>query len=130
MAGVNAELMPWVRMTQPKGVSIAELGAAVGESSPGFCFHSWLLLDGVLPIDRHALTIETLYPGVGFDEESTSWLQHRWRHERRITDEPDGGCTVTDTLEAQPRLRLAEPLVRLILKRVFTHRHRRLRRRY
>lgn len=136
MAGVNAELAPIVRMTHPAGVELVaavdviDVAAVGNELEPGFCFHSWLLLGGVLPIDRHALTIERLFHGVGFDEESTSWLQRRWRHERRIADDPGGGCIVSDQLVVEPRLGFTTPVVAFVVRRVFEHRHRRLLRRF
>lgn len=129
MDGVNAELLPILRMTHPRDVDLLDLVAG-DQEAPVFCFRSWLLLGGVVPIDRHALTIEHLDPGVGFDEESTSWLQRRWRHERRIVDESDGGCLVTDRLMIEPRVPFVGPVVSFAVRRVFEHRHRRLRRRF
>jgi hypothetical protein len=120
MDGVNAELRPCVRMTFP-----ARWARLDGAPVDRLLFRSWLLLFGVLPVDRHALRLAAITPGEGFVEESTSWLQRRWRHQRRLADLP-GGCRVEDHLVVQPRLRLAEPLVRLIVGAVFRHRHRRL----
>lgn len=126
MAGVNAELGPWLRMTHP--ADRADL--ATTEVSPGeVVFHSWLLALGVVPFDRHALAFEQLGDG-GFVEESTSWLQRRWRHERRVAARPDGGCSVTDVLVVVPRLPPARPLVAALVRAVFRHRHRRLVRRF
>jgi ligand-binding SRPBCC domain-containing protein len=127
MDGVNYELAPLVRMTCPR-----EAGGGTIEQAPlGTCaFHSYLLLLGVLPFDRHALTLLALQPGDGFVEDSTSLLQRRWRHERRIRPTPAGGCRITDELLFVPRIGLLEPLVCRIVQRVFTHRHRRLRQRF
>ncbi|MCC6649502.1 MAG: hypothetical protein IT374_28530 [Polyangiaceae bacterium] len=120
IAGVNAELGPWVRMTAPRGASLAD--APPGREA----LRSVLLVLGVVPVDVHHLTIERALPR-GFDEESWSWLQRRWRHERRV--EPrDGGCVVTDRLTVRPRL--AAPLARLLVGWVFAWRHRRLRARF
>jgi ligand-binding SRPBCC domain-containing protein len=127
MAGVNAELMPFVRMTHPRDRTSLEGKPIV----PGeVVFHSWLLLGGVLPFDRHALALERVIDGEGFDEESTSWMQRRWRHERRLIDEGDGTCTVTDHLEVEPRLSLLRPLAARVVRFLFGHRHRRLVRRF
>lgn len=62
MAGVNAELGPWVRMSYP-----ADRAALDGQAVPlgQVLFRSWLCAFGVLPFDRHALRLERLYPGVG-----------------------------------------------------------------
>lgn len=127
MQGVNAELRPLATMTFP-----AERGRLDGERvAPGReLFRSWILLGGVLPIDRHRLALVRIVPGIGFDEESSSWLQRRWRHERRVMTEPTGGCVVRDRLVVEPRRLVPPPLVAVIVGTVFRHRHRRLRSRF
>ena len=123
MDGVNAELRPFVRMTHPAHIqSLADADIVPG----AVVFHSWLLAGGVLPFDRHALALERVIAGEGFDEESTSWMQRRWRHERRLSDHGDGTCTVTDRLEVEPRLGLLRPLASRVVRFLFGHRHRRL----
>lgn len=125
MEGVNAELRPFVRMTFPAGSEQLSEAAIV----PGqMLFRSWLLAGSVIPIDRHDLTLERVTDGEGFDEESTSMLQRRWRHERRLSDTPEGGCVVRDHLVIVPRLRVARPVVALAVRFLFDHRHRVLRR--
>lgn len=127
MAGVNQELGPLVRMTFP-----ADRVALDGQDVPlgEVLFASWLLAFGVLPFDRHSLVLTSIEPGRGFVEESTSWLQRRWRHERTLETTPGGGCRVTDRLTVQPRVGLAAPVTRAVVGRLFTHRHRRLRARF
>lgn len=122
MAGVNAELGPWLRMSHP--AHAAELGALV--VGPGkVLFQSWLLVLGIIPFDRHALCLERLLPGSGFDERSSSWLQKSWVHRRRIL--PSGsGSRISDELEFEPRLGFAAPMVKPIIRAVFQHRHRQL----
>ncbi len=127
MAGVNAELMPLLRMTVPADFAAQSLEQAP-ERLGQTLFHSWLLLFGFLPFDRHALRLMQVYPGCGFDEDSTSWLQKTWRHRRRIVADGDG-CRVIDELEVEPRLAPAV-FVRPLLRQVFAHRHRQLRRRF
>jgi ligand-binding SRPBCC domain-containing protein len=127
MAGVNAELRPFVRMTYPNQAEHLSDAAIV----PGqVLFRSWLLAGSVIPIDRHDLALERVIDGWGFDEESTSMLQRRWRHERRLTDSPEGGCVVRDRLVIEPRLSLARPMVHRTVRFLFEHRHRVLRRRF
>ena len=126
MDGVNAELMPLVRMTVPRGAE----GLRFEEAPLGeLVFNSWLMIGGVLPFDRHALSFAEIEPGSHFVEVSSSWLQRIWRHERVLTDAP-GGCRITDVVIFKPRLSLLGPLVRFMVAQVFAHRHRRLRARY
>lgn len=126
MAGVNAELGPWLRMSHP-----ADRAALDAQAVPlgAVLFRSWLCVFGLIPFDRHALVLEQLYPGAGFDERSSSWLQKVWIHRRRIEAVP-GGCRLSDELEIAPRLRMQAPLVRWLVAALFRHRHRRLRARY
>jgi ligand-binding SRPBCC domain-containing protein len=126
MAGVNFELMPLVRMTYPR--DRAALPDA-GELPDGVLFHSWLLLLGLLPFDRHALCLRSVGPGMRFDEDSTSWMQRRWGHHRRI-EAVAGGARVIDELQIEPRIGFAAPLVRALVAQIFRHRHRRLQQRF
>lgn len=126
MDGVNAELGPWFRMTTPVGASSLHLdGAPTGLR----LFSSWLLLRGI-PVDRHALALEEVFPGEGFREHSTSWLEASWIHERHVRAVGEDACTVEDHLAFVPRLALVRPLVRRIVAATFHHRHRQLRRRF
>ena len=128
MAGVNAELGPWVRMTHPP--ELHDLATAPPDIMGGVAFHSWLLALGFLPFDRHALrllSVDDLGPdGGSFMEDSTSWVQKRWRHERSVEALSDGSSAVTDRLLVEPRLGLARPLVRRIVPWLFGRRHRTL----
>lgn len=126
MAGVNAELGPYMRMTHPAHAQRLE-GTHVEPG--GLLFQSWLLAFGLLPIDRHALSLEKLYPGEGFDERSTSWMQRTWIHRRRVLP-ASSGCIVTDELAFEPRVPFAAPMLRVVVCALFLHRHRRLRRRF
>lgn len=129
MEGVNAELAPWIRMTFPgTGLSLSDLSLPAGTVPLGqTAFHSWLLAFGLLPIDRHALGLERIYPGSGFDERSHSWLQRTWIHRRRL-EAGSEGTRISDELEFEPRLPFMAPLTRRIVQALFQHRHRRLRR--
>jgi hypothetical protein len=130
MRGVNEELGPWVRMTHPSwATDLSSVEVPLGEVA----FRSWLLALGVLPFDRHSLGLVEVRDGAeqggGFVEESTSWLQRRWRHERDVEPAPGGGSTVQDRLVVRPRLAPAA-LVRPVVAALFGHRHRRLVRRF
>lgn len=118
--GVNRELAPWVRMTVPR----AAHGKQLADLEPGReAFASVLRLLGLVPFDLHHLTLERILER-GFVEESWSWLQRRWRHERSIEPEADG-CIVTDRITVEPRgapAWIVEPIVR----RIFRARHERL----
>lgn len=127
MAGVNAELAPWVRMTHPADrASLDEQDVPLGE----VLFPSWLLAFGVVPFDRHSLVLTSIEPGQGFVEESTSWLQRRWRHERTLEPAAGGRTTVTDRLAVEPRVGLSAPITRRVVGWLFTRRHHRLRSRF
>ena len=124
MAGVNAELGPWMRMTPPADRSSLDgVDVPLGE----LLFRSWVLFLGVLPVDRHAFVLEQIEPGSGFDERSSSWTEKIWVHRRRIEPVP-GGARVSDVLEFEPRVFFMAPLLRAIVHALFSHRHRKLRR--
>lgn len=125
MTGVNYELHPFIRMTSPRAHDTLPT-----EVDGSVIFKSWLLLFGVVPLDRHALALAHVREGVGFVEESSSWLQRRWRHERTLTATEPGGCTIEDRLVIEPRLRLFRPVVSAVVGQLFAHRHRRLVKRF
>ena len=126
MATVNFELGPWIGMSCPepwRGLTLNTWNA----QSP--LFNSWVLLLGLLPIDRHAFGSLALGPDMRFVEQSSSWLLRDWRHERTVTQEASG-CEVVDQISFESRLRWLTPLVKPIYALVFHHRHARLRARY
>lgn len=120
--GVRAEMWPLMRMTFPPGLDpifteATPLGRPICES--------WLLLFGLVPVDRSSLTLVSFTPGVCFVERSPMWTMRLWQHTRRVTPTPLG-ATVTDELELTPRLGGA--LSRWFVRLFFQWRHRRLRR--
>ncbi|HMX07667.1 MAG TPA: hypothetical protein PKA87_09010, partial [Microthrixaceae bacterium] len=125
MAGVNLELAPFVRMTHP-----TDRDRLTG---PQVSFTSWLLAFGLVPSDRHSFRLlevaDSGREGGSFREDSRSWMQARWRHDRDVVAE-GSGSRVTDRLEVTPRLAVARPLVAALVGFLFTHRHRRLRDRF
>ncbi len=125
MDGVNAELAPWVRMTHPATLrSLADAPELIGR----LAFHSWLLGGGWIPFDRHALRLVAVEDrgaeGGGFVEESTSWMQARWRHERDVDALDAQRCRVTDRLLVVPRVAFARPVVARVVPWLFDRRHR------
>jgi hypothetical protein len=120
LAGVNAELSPWVRMTGPRDTPLRE----------GSLGRSWLLLGGLVPVDYDDLNIVEVRPGRGFRERSTLGSAKRWRHDRTIEAVSGGGCRVTDEVSWEPRVPGTGGLQEFLFAAVFLWRHRRLRERF
>ena len=76
MKNVNAELMPFAKMTYPKEMS--EIG---NNEVPlqQVLFKSVILFFGFIPIDLHYLRLEKLDFGTGFYENSYSLQHHYWK---------------------------------------------------
>jgi ligand-binding SRPBCC domain-containing protein len=126
LEGITHELMPLMRMTAPADVDALRPEQIV----PGQrLFRSWVLLFGVIPFDYDDITIERIEPGRGFHERSTMLSQRVWEHQRWL--EPDGdGCLVTDRLRFEPRLGLPGTWLQPLIRAIFRHRHRRLRKHF
>ena len=126
LEGISDELMPIMRMTAPADVDALRPEDIV----PGQrLFRSWVLLFGLIPFDYDDITIERIEPGHGFHERSKMLSQRVWEHQRWL--EPDGdGCLVTDRLRFEPRLGLPGRWVEPLIRAIFRHRHRRLRRHF
>jgi ligand-binding SRPBCC domain-containing protein len=126
--GINHELGPWMRMTMPrslrgKTIDDVEAGQRLGRS--------WLLLFGVIPFDYDDLALAELERGRRFLERSTMLSMRRWEHERTVEPAGEDRCQVTDRVAFEPRRGVAwipgsTRLTRVILTRLFAHRHRRL----
>ena len=123
--GIADEMTPLLRMTFPRGMRALPVDAFV----PGrrLC-RSWLLLLGVLPVDRSDLTLVELEPGRRFLERSPMLSMAFWQHERIVAPSVLG-TTVVDNLAFRPRL-LPRVLARASVALFFRHRHARLRRRF
>jgi ligand-binding SRPBCC domain-containing protein len=122
--GINAELMPWMRMTVPDGltpmdVDSIELGRPIGRS--------WVLLFGFLPIDCDEIRLVELSPPRGFVEQGRLLSQRYWRHERTIEPLGEGGCVLTDRVAWRPRIPIPPESLAPVFRAIFRHRHRRLR---
>lgn len=123
MEGVNDELAPFIRMTSPPDVRRLPFTQSPLKQP---LFASWLLLFGVLPFDRHQLRLDEVWEG-GFRENSSSLIHRVWRHERIIIANGTGS-TLTDTLNFEPRISLLGYIILPVVRFLFQHRHRRLKR--
>jgi hypothetical protein len=130
MAGVNAELRPFLQMTCPlRDASLDSASVPIGQRA----FRSYLLLFGAIPIDYDDITLVRLDPGRGFTEASEMLTMRSWRHERTVEPTEDGrGCVVTDRIGFTPRapVRRLEPILQRICEALFRWRHRQLRARF
>jgi ligand-binding SRPBCC domain-containing protein len=121
MEGVNAEMLPLVRMTHPAGVeSLRPQDVVLGER----LFRSWILLFGVLPFDYDDLVLVRIDEGRGFHERSTMLSQRLWEHERLLEDAGPGRTRVTDRVRFEPRLPLLGRVQRSLFTWFFRRRHR------
>jgi hypothetical protein len=126
-AGINDEFWPLMRMTAPKGFRTL----TADRIQPGRrLFRSWLLLLGVLPVDYDDLTISELGPGHRFQERSRMLSATRWEHERVVEATGPASCRITDRVAFTPRTAMHAAVLRRLVPRLFSHRHRRLRRRF
>jgi ligand-binding SRPBCC domain-containing protein len=127
IAGVNDELRPLMRMTAPGRVRRLDPSEVVTGERIGRC---WLLLFGLIPVDYDDLTLIALEPGRGFHERSAMLSMRRWEHERRLETDGHTACTIHDRVSFEPRLGLPSAAFAPLVRAVFRHRHRRLRRRF
>lgn len=127
MKGVNEELAPWLYMTAPPEASNLRIeDAPLGRP----VFASWVLLRGMLPIDRHHFMLAHVEAGRGFVEDSASWSQRRWEHQRHLEPRTARACSLTDRLTFTPRVAAFGPLLERVIGAIFRHRHQRLRERF
>ena len=128
MSGVNAELLPWLRMTMPPGTGDMRLEEApLGVP----LFASGVLFLGVVPVDVHRFQLEGVTRGRGFVEQSTSWTERSWRHERVLEPRGNGErCLLVDRLAFVPRVGVMAKLLVRIVDATFRHRHLQLRRHF
>ena len=122
--GILTELRPLARMTVPKDIeSILDVDVELGQPIA----QSWLLLFGVIPIDRIDLTLIELEAGASFVEQSPMTMMRLWRHERTV-ETISGGARLSDILTFEGRF--GNGLAKWFVNRLFTHRHQVLRRQF
>lgn len=122
-AGINDELMPYLRMRPPRRyadrtIDDVPVGEPLGKA--------WLFYGGVLPLDYDDLMLTELEPNSHFQEVSTMLAMRRWEHRRELRAVDAHRTEVTDTIGFEPRTRIGGALVEPLLRRVFAHRHRKL----
>lgn len=123
MKGVNRELNPIISMTAPSEWS----SKPIFEWPTGkLLFSSWILLFGILPIDRHMFFFQSIDRQRGFAEASSSLTNKMWHHQRDIKKN-GASCRVTDTVEFRCRLPLLAYVLRPVYRFIFKHRHQVLR---
>jgi ligand-binding SRPBCC domain-containing protein len=126
IATISQEMGPWLRMTAPPHYRQIQLLDWRGDNT---LFASWVLLFGLIPIDRHSFE-KIVFPAEReFIETSSSWNNKHWQH-RRLVTATENGCSVIDELIFTPRMHWMTPLVTLIVNMVFKNRHRNLKKFY
>jgi ligand-binding SRPBCC domain-containing protein len=126
MRNVNKELMPFLYMTYPKEAAVFDKSKIVFRE---FLFMSVILLLGIIPIDLHWLRLDSLEDGYGFHENSVTLLHFFWKHHRYIEENADSSrIDLVDEIEFHPRLPFLGFVILSIVKFVFNHRHRQLKR--
>ena len=125
--GINDELRPVLSMTVPgryRGALMTEVPVHhhLGKA--------WLRLGGVLPVEYDDLYLVEVEAPVRFHERSSMAIARVWEHLRELQPLDDGRTRVTDTLALEPRVPLPAPVLRRVVKALFAHRHRRLRRHF
>ena len=123
MKGVNSELSPLIRMTAPSEWSSKPIFEwPTGE----VLFSSWILLFGILPVDRHTFFLQSIDRQRGFVEASSSLTNKLWHHRRQI-NRNGASCRLTDTVEFRCRLPLLAHVLGPVYRFIFRHRHQVLR---
>lgn len=129
--GINFELGPWVSMSMPKsiapGMTIEDIELAVPIG------RSWIKFAKV-PVDYDDLCLVERGPGMRFLERSKLGTARLWEHEREVIATSESTCEITDrvAIEVRSPLRMigGVRLAPRIIRRLFTHRHRRLEERW
>ena len=122
MQHVNAELMPYAKMTYPADRS--KIGT---QDVPlhQVLFKSVILLFGFIPVDLHYLSLDKIDAGTAFYENSYSLQHYYWKHTRTII-ESDAKAYVRDELHFAPRISFLGYVLLPVYKIIFRNRHRQL----
>lgn len=122
MAGVNMELSPIIRMTYPQ--RCASLNAESMNKKNGYVT-SWILLFGLIPVDRWVMHFVEFGPRFRFLERSKVCSMKFWEHERNIVG-CNGGALIIDRIRFIPIMKPLAPIVARMMRTVFINRHRNL----
>lgn len=123
--GINDEMRPWMTMRMPRSargltIETMPIGKVLGRA--------WIMLFGLVPVDRDRLAIVDIEPGRFFHEKSTKLSMRHWEHRRTLSPINEGNTRVSDQTVFVPRLGLMTPVLSRVLGALFGHRHRRLQR--
>ncbi|GAA3916292.1 hypothetical protein [Litoribacillus peritrichatus] len=118
--GINSELRPLLKMTALSSMT-AETANELTLGQP--IAHSWLMLFGIIPIDRSELTFVEFESGKRFLEQSPMFSMKQWQHERVILP-AESGTVITDTLLFDSLL--WNPLSKIMVSVLFRNRHKKL----
>lgn len=126
MKNVNAELMPFVRMTYPTNRSeIGNNDVPLHET----LFKSYVFLFEFIPIDIHYLKLDKIDFGNAFYENSTTMTHKYWKHTRTLTSQNEK-TFVCDEVHFLPRFEPLGNVMLPIIKKVFEHRHEQLKKQF
>jgi ligand-binding SRPBCC domain-containing protein len=126
MKNVNAELLPYMRMTYPADMSeIGEREVPLQKT----LFKSAILLFGFIPIDLHSLRLDKIDIGTAFYENSFSIHMRYWKHTRTIY-ERNRKTFVRDEVHFTPRISLLGNLLLPFFKMIFRNRHKSLKKHF
>lgn len=127
--GINDEMRPWLSMSLPPHLaagtlSHAPLGVPLGRA--------WLRAFGVVPVEWDDILLAEVEPGRRFREVSSMMTARRWEHERTVVPLGERSTRVHDRVVFDARVGgpAVEALMHVLVGAVFSHRHRRLRRRF
>ena len=121
--GINREFRPLLRMTFPLGEEFPPPDWTPGRT----LFRSRLLFLGFLPVEYDDVSLVEFEPGKRFLERSKMMSQKVWEHERIVTADGNG-CSLTDRVGFEPRIRFLAPVYERAFRITFRLRHRNLRR--
>ena len=121
--GINTELSPILKMTSLDRFNIKHKDQLkLGQPMT----ISWIMLFGIIPIDRSKITLMAIEEGKYFIEQSPMIGMKLWRHKRSITEFATKGSVLIDELDFEPRF--FKSVIIWFIKKLFENRHQQLKR--